>query len=92
MLLFLLYQAHNYMLELGVAPANIFHLDLSGSDESRSALQQALQGCQALVICTSAVPEVAVVSTLLGGLRYWEGGKLGWLTGRQQQPDGAYVA
>jgi hypothetical protein len=72
------------MLDLGVTEANIYHLDLSGSDESRAALQAALQGCEALVICTSAVPEVAVLSTLLGGLRFWAGSKLSGLLGRQQ--------
>lgn len=87
--LLLPHQAHKYMVDLGVTPDNIFHLDLSGSDESRAALQAALQGCQALVICTAAVPEVALLSTLLGGLWFWAGSTLAGLLGRQQQPPGA---
>ncbi|WIA11777.1 hypothetical protein OEZ85_011871 [Tetradesmus obliquus] len=79
-------KAHKYMVDLGVTPDNIFHLDLSGSDESRAALQAALQGCQALVICTAAVPEVALLSTLLGGLWFWAGSTLAGLLGRHQQP------
>jgi hypothetical protein len=86
-----LLQAHTYMLEVGVSAANVFHLDLSGSDESKAALAAALQGCQALVICTSAVPEVALLSTLIGGLRYWAGSKLAGLLERQQQPTGACI-
>lgn len=55
------------MVDLGVSPDNIFSVNLSVEDAaSVAALKVALQSCEALVICTSAVPQPHVLATLLG--------------------------
>jgi hypothetical protein len=60
-------QARQLMVDLGVSPDNIFSADLSPNNPaSLSALKVALQGCEALVICTSAVPQPHVLATLWG--------------------------
>ena len=76
-------QAHKLMLDLGVTPGNIFHLDLASNDEQTiSAVKVALHSCHALVICTSAVPEPQIMATLLGGLGTWLASKMPFF-GRQ---------
>lgn len=70
-------KAHKLMLDLGVTPGNVFHLDLAGnSEDTVAAMKLALHGCQALIICTSAVPQVNMVATVLGGMFSWLGSKL----------------
>lgn len=65
-------QAHQLMVDLGVSPDNIFTADLSGQDHAAAAaLKGALQGCEALVICTSAVPQPRVLPTVLGAMGHW---------------------
>jgi hypothetical protein len=60
-------QARQLLADLGVSPDNIFSADLSPDNPaSLSALKVALQGCEALVICTSAVPQPHVLATLWG--------------------------
>ena len=66
-------QAHQLMVDMGVSRDNIFTVDLSSHDPggSPAALKLALQGCDALVICTSAVPQPKVLPTLLGAAGHW---------------------
>lgn len=65
------------MLALGVEPGNISRVDIAGGDAATvAALRAALQGCGALVICTSAVPQVRWLPTLLGGLHTWLAARL----------------
>jgi uncharacterized protein YbjT (DUF2867 family) len=60
-------QARQLLADLGVSPDNIFSAGLSPDNPaSLSALKVALQGCEALVICTSAVPQPHVLATLWG--------------------------
>jgi hypothetical protein len=55
------------MVDLGVSPDNIFSVDLAADDPaSTAALKVALQGVEALIICTSAVPQPRVLATLWG--------------------------
>lgn len=60
-------QAKDSLVAAGVDAANLHHLDLS-SPQVTSDLATALSGCDALIVCTAAVPEVNVAATLLGGL------------------------
>lgn len=65
------------MVDLGVSLDNIFSMDLSPNDPaSLSALKVALQGCEALVICTSAVPQPHVLATLWGAAGHFVRQKL----------------
>lgn len=65
--------ARELLLSLGVAADDVFSVDLSSSEDATAsaALKVALQGCDALVICTSAVPQVKLIPTLLGGAAHW---------------------
>eukprot|EP00878_Enallax_costatus_P038284 GHUV01043475.1.p1 GENE.GHUV01043475.1~~GHUV01043475.1.p1 ORF type:complete len:280 (+),score=73.80 GHUV01043475.1:34-873(+) len=77
-------KAHKLMLDLGVTPGDIFRLDIADNDEQTiSALKVALHGCQALIICTSAVPEPQMLASLLGGFGMWIASKMPHF-GRQQ--------
>lgn len=76
-----------------MTPGDIFHLDICGNNEDTvAALKLALQDCQALVICTSAVPEVKCLPTLLGGLRVWLGSILPTLPSNNQLKVGFKLA
>lgn len=60
------------MLDLGVPPDNIFLVNLAGNDpSSAAAFKVALQGCEAMVVCTSAVPQPQMLATLAGGVGHW---------------------
>lgn len=59
--------ARQLMVDLGVSPDNIFSVDLAADDPaSAAALKVALEGVEALIICTSAVPQPRVLATLWG--------------------------
>jgi hypothetical protein len=65
-------QARQLMVDLGVSPDNIFLVNLAGDDpSSAAAFKVALQGCEAMVICTSAVPQPQILATLMGGVGHW---------------------
>jgi hypothetical protein len=65
-------QAKQLMVDLGVALDNVFTVDLSSNDPAAAAaLRVALQGVEALVVCTSAVPQPQVLPTLLGAAGHW---------------------
>lgn len=65
-------QARQLMVDLGVSPDNIFLVNLADDDpSSAAAFKVAVQGCEAMVICTSAVPQPQILATLVGGVGHW---------------------